>query len=92
MWLERFQIVFTSTHADFMPSAWDTVWPTAWDWAVYIGTLGLFTSLILLFVRLAPLISMHDMRVDIHERVDDWGDETPDEAPDRGTREGKHHD
>jgi len=66
MWLERFQIVFTSTHADFMPSAWDTVWPTSWDWLVYAGTLGLFTLLILLFVRVAPLVSMHDMRAEIH--------------------------
>ncbi len=66
MWLERFQIVFTSTHADFMPSAWDTVWPTGWDWLVYVGSLGLFTVLLLIFVRLAPLVSMHDMRADIH--------------------------
>lgn len=66
MWLERFQIVFTSTHADFMPAAWGTVWPTRWDWLVYAGSLGLFTLLILLFVRLMPLISMHDMRTEIH--------------------------
>lgn len=67
MWLERFQIVFTSTHADFMPSAWDTVWPTAWDWLLYAGTLGLFALLLLVFVRLAPVVSMHDMRVRVHE-------------------------
>lgn len=66
MWLERFQIVFTSTHADFMPSAWDTVWPTSWDWLVYAGTLGLFAFLLLIFVRVAPLVSMHDMRTEIH--------------------------
>ena len=65
MWLERFQIVFTSTHADYMPSAWDTVWPTGWDWLVYGGSLGLFTCLFLLFVRLMPLVSMHDMRSEI---------------------------
>jgi len=68
MWLERFQIVFTSTHADYMPSAWDTVWPTSWDWLVYTGSLGLFSLLILVFVRVAPLVSMHDMRAAIHER------------------------
>lgn len=66
MWLERFQIVFTSTHADFIPAAWGTIWPTRWDWLVYIGSLGLFTLLVLLFVRLMPLISMHDMRTAIH--------------------------
>ncbi|TDX32314.1 quinol:cytochrome c oxidoreductase quinone-binding subunit 1 [Modicisalibacter xianhensis] len=62
MWLERFQIVFTSTHADYMPSAWGEAWPTLWDWAVYIGSLGVFGVLLLVFVRIMPLISLHDMR------------------------------
>lgn len=66
MWLERFQIVFTSTHAGFMPSAWDTVWPTRWDWMIFIGSLGLFVFMLTLFLRLAPIISMHDMRLEIH--------------------------
>lgn len=66
MWLERFQIVFTSTHADYMPSAWGTAWPTAWDWLLYAGSLGLFTFFLLAFVRLAPLVSVHDMRADLH--------------------------
>ncbi|MFW5825211.1 MAG: NrfD/PsrC family molybdoenzyme membrane anchor subunit, partial [Marinobacter sp.] len=73
MWLERFQIVFTSTHADFMPSAWDTVWPTGWDWLIYAGTLGLFTLMLLVFVRLAPVVSMHDMRMEIHKGEDHHG-------------------
>ncbi len=68
MWLERFQIVFTSTHADYMPSAWGTIWPTAWDWAIYGGTLGLFTLLYMLFVRVSPPLSMHDMRDFLHGR------------------------
>ncbi|MFD2189581.1 NrfD/PsrC family molybdoenzyme membrane anchor subunit [Pistricoccus aurantiacus] len=62
MWLERFQIVFTSTHADYMPSNWGTIWPTGWDWAAYLGSLGLFGLLLLIFVKLTPLISLHDMR------------------------------
>lgn len=68
MWLERFQILFTSLHADYMPSRWDTVWPTSWDWIVYAGSLGLFALLFLAFVRLMPLISLHDMRALIHRR------------------------
>ncbi|MBB3189666.1 NrfD/PsrC family molybdoenzyme membrane anchor subunit [Halomonas cerina] len=68
MWLERFQIVFTSTHADYMPSAWGEAWPTMWDWAVFIGSLGVFGVLLLLFVRLMPLISLHDMRAFIAMR------------------------
>lgn len=68
MWLERFQILFTSLHADYMPSRWDTVWPTVWDWIVYAGSLGLFSFLMLSFVRVVPLISLHDMRTFIHKR------------------------
>lgn len=72
MWLERFQILFTSTHADYMPSAWGTIWPTSWDWVVFAGSLGLFVFLLLIFVRVAPLVSMHDMRAEIHRgRKDD---------------------
>jgi len=62
MWLERFQIVFTSTHADYMPSNWNVIWPTFWDWTVYLGSLGLFGFMMLIFLRLMPLISLHDMR------------------------------
>ncbi|HLR86844.1 MAG TPA: hydrogenase, partial [Wenzhouxiangella sp.] len=68
MWLERFQIVFTSTHADYMPSNWSTVWPTLWDWLVFAGSLGLFGFLLLLFVRIMPLISLHDMRALLAQR------------------------
>jgi molybdopterin-containing oxidoreductase family membrane subunit len=69
MWIERFQILFTSMHAGFTPSRWDTVWPTAWDWIIYVCTVGgVFSFLMLIFVRVVPLISLHDMRVFIHKR------------------------
>src|SRR5207253_1085148 len=45
MWLERFIIVVTSLHRDFLPSSWDMYYPTVWDWATYIGTIGLFLCL-----------------------------------------------
>lgn len=62
MWLERYQIVLTSTHADYMPSNWDTVWPTFTDWTVLIGSIGTFFFLLLIFIRLVPPISLKDMR------------------------------
>ncbi len=62
MWLERFIIVVTSLHRDFMPSAWGMYYPTAWDWATYLGTIGLFFALIFLFVRVMPAISIFEMR------------------------------
>jgi Ni/Fe-hydrogenase subunit HybB-like protein len=62
MWLERFVIVVISLTRDFMPSAWGRYSPTVWDWATFIGTIGLFTTLIFLFVRVLPAISIAEMR------------------------------
>src|SRR6476620_4495651 len=39
MWLERFVIVITSLHRDYLPSSWGMYWPTRWDWATYFGTI-----------------------------------------------------
>jgi Ni/Fe-hydrogenase subunit HybB-like protein len=62
MWLERFVIVVTSLHRDFLPSSWGMYSPTGWDWATFIGTLGLFLTLFFLFIRFLPAISIFEMR------------------------------
>ena len=62
MWLERFIIVVTSLHRDFLPSSWDMYYPTFWDWALYIGTIGFFFACLFVFVRLLPAISIFEMR------------------------------
>ncbi|HEV3163030.1 MAG TPA: NrfD/PsrC family molybdoenzyme membrane anchor subunit [Isosphaeraceae bacterium] len=62
MWLERFVIVVTSLHRDFMPSSWGMYYPTFWDWATYIGSIGLFVALLFLFIRFLPMISIAEMR------------------------------
>jgi molybdopterin-containing oxidoreductase family membrane subunit len=61
MWLERFVIVM-SLHRDFMPSAWGRYSPTVWDWATFVGTIGLFLALLFLFIRFLPVISIFEMR------------------------------
>ena len=66
MWLERFVIVIISLTRDFMPSAWGRYSPTVWDWATLTGTIGLFTTLIYLFVRVLPAISIAEMRELVH--------------------------
>jgi molybdopterin-containing oxidoreductase family membrane subunit len=67
MWLERFVIVVTSLHRDFLPSSWGMYYPTFWDWATFIGTLGLFVTLIFLFIRFLPMISIFEMRTMLPE-------------------------
>ena len=62
MWLERFVIVITSLHRDFLPSSWGNYLPTVWDWATFVGTLGLFLTLVFLFIRFLPMISIFEMR------------------------------
>ena len=62
MWLERFVIVVTSLHRDFLPSSWGMYYPTLWDWATFIGSIGLFLTLLFLFIRFLPVISIFEMR------------------------------
>jgi len=62
MWLERFVIIITSLHRDFLPSSWGMYSPTIFDWTMFIGTLGFFFTLIFLFVRFLPIISIFEVR------------------------------
>jgi Ni/Fe-hydrogenase subunit HybB-like protein len=62
MWLERFVIIVTSLHRDFLPSSWDMYYPTRWDFMTFFGTIGLFITLMFLFVRVLPMISIFEMR------------------------------
>jgi molybdopterin-containing oxidoreductase family membrane subunit len=62
MWLERYVIIVTSLHRDFLPSSWGMYSGTIWDWATFLGTIGLFLSLLFLFIRFLPMISIFEMR------------------------------
>ncbi|PYT11647.1 MAG: hydrogenase [Acidobacteria bacterium] len=66
MWLERFVIVVTSLTRDFVPSSWGMYYPTIWDWSTYFGTIGVFLSLMFLFIRGLPIISIFEMREVVH--------------------------
>ena len=69
MWMERFLIVVTSLHRDYLPSAWGMFYPTRWDWITLFGSIALFVWLFLLFVRFLPLISIAEMRELVRERA-----------------------
>jgi len=62
MWLERFVIIPGSLHRDFLPSSWGMYHGTRWDWAMYVGSIGLFFFLLFLFMRFLPMISIFEMR------------------------------
>jgi Ni/Fe-hydrogenase subunit HybB-like protein len=62
MWLERYVIIVISLHSDFLPSSWDMFHGTVWDYATLFGTMGLFLTLLFLFLRFLPVISIAEMR------------------------------
>jgi molybdopterin-containing oxidoreductase family membrane subunit len=63
MWLERFVIIVTSLHRDFLPSSWEMYYPTRWDFITLGGTIGLFLTLMFVFVRVLPMISIFEVRM-----------------------------
>ncbi|CAN5473793.1 polysulfide reductase NrfD [soil metagenome] len=62
MWFERFVIIVTSLNRDFLPSSWGYFRPTALDIMIYIGTLGLFFTLFLLFIRWIPMVAIAEVK------------------------------
>jgi molybdopterin-containing oxidoreductase family membrane subunit len=68
MWVERFVIIVTSLHRDFVPSSWGMYFPTKWDWATLLGSIGLFLTLQFLFIRYLPMISISESRELIAQR------------------------
>jgi len=71
MWLERYMIIVTSLHRDFVPSSWGMFAPTRWDWIVFLGTIGFFFTLFYLFIRFLPMISIFEMRDLVHQTTEE---------------------
>jgi molybdopterin-containing oxidoreductase family membrane subunit len=68
MWTERYVIVVTSLQRDFLPSAWGVFSGTRWDWMTLLGSFGLFTTLLFIFLRVLPAISISEMRLLVHKK------------------------
>lgn len=62
MWFERFVIVVTSLHRDYLPANWGYYSPTNVDILTFVGTFGMFMFLFLLFVRYLPLIAISEVK------------------------------
>jgi Ni/Fe-hydrogenase subunit HybB-like protein len=62
MWFERFVIIVTSLHRDYLPSSWAMFSPTIYDVGVYIFTFGLFFTLFFLFAKFFPVINMAEVK------------------------------
>jgi molybdopterin-containing oxidoreductase family membrane subunit len=62
MWFERFVIVVTSLHRDYLPSSWASFTPTWTDLGMLLGSFGLFFTLFLLFCRFLPMVAMAEVK------------------------------
>lgn len=62
MWFERFVIIVTSLHQDFLPSSWGYFRPSIIDISTFVGTFGLFFTLFLLFIRFLPMIAVSEVK------------------------------
>jgi molybdopterin-containing oxidoreductase family membrane subunit len=69
MWLERFIIIVQSLSKDFLTSSWGLYFPTIWDILIFVGTMGVFVTLLFLFLRVLPAISIFEMRELVHHKA-----------------------
>ena len=89
MWFERFVIVVTSLHHDFLPGSWANYTPTFWDLATLAGSFGLFFTMFCLFVRFLPMVATAEVKT-VLPQADPHGGEPAvvlQEAP-AGSRHG----
>jgi molybdopterin-containing oxidoreductase family membrane subunit len=62
MWFERFVIIVTSLHRDYLPSSWAMFHPTLFDISDYIFSFGFFFTLFLLFAKFLPVVNMAEVK------------------------------
>jgi molybdopterin-containing oxidoreductase family membrane subunit len=62
MWFERFVIIVTSLHRDFLPSSWGMFHPTWVDVGTFTGSIGVFFAGFLLFMRFLPIVAMSEVK------------------------------
>ncbi len=62
MWFERFVITVTSLHRDFLPSSWGYYTPTLYDAGILLGSFGLFFTLVILFTKSLPVVSISEVK------------------------------
>ncbi len=71
MWFERFNIVVTSLHRDYLPSSWSMYTPSLVELGILLGSFGLFFTGYLLFVRIAPVIAIHEVKHTLAEQKEE---------------------
>jgi molybdopterin-containing oxidoreductase family membrane subunit len=92
MWFERFVIIVTSLHRDFLPSSWVMFSPTIIDVGIYVGTLGLFFTLFLLFAKFFPVVNMFEVKAILKSSSGVQHSHTPETMHAHSPNNKSHHD
>ena len=66
MWFERYNIIVTSLAKDYLPSSWATYSPSIVEVGVFVGTVGIFATGVLLFFRYLPMMAISELKTVLH--------------------------
>ena len=66
MWFERYNIIVTSLAKDYLPSSWATYSPSIVEVGVFVGTIGIFATGVLLFFRYIPMMAISEVKGVLH--------------------------
>ena len=72
MWFERFVIIVTSLHRDYLPSSWTMFSPSFVDIGIFLGTIGFFFVLFLLYARTFPVIAQAEVKTILKSSGDNY--------------------
>jgi molybdopterin-containing oxidoreductase family membrane subunit len=77
MWFERFVIIVTSLHRDFLPSSWKMYTPSLVEAGIMVGSFGLFMTLFLLFTKFVPVIAIAEVKAILKSSGDQYHKHVP---------------
>ncbi len=92
MWFERFVIIATTLARDYLPSSWSYYVPTWVEIGIYLGTFGLFMTLYLIFVRVAPVVAIAEVKSILKTSGDQYAQENARSNYDKMLNEKPHHE
>lgn len=72
MWFERFVIIVTSLHRDYIPSSWSMYTPTPIEFGILLGTFGIFFTLFLLFAKYFPVVAIAEVKSVMRSSADTY--------------------
>ncbi len=68
MWFERFVIIVTSLHRDYLPSSWVMYSGSLTEVGLFLGTFGIFFTCFFLFAKFLPVINMSEVKTILRNR------------------------